>query len=61
MEAGEEVVAYGPNPYLALYYIEAGSREELDEISRDFFEKMSMTDPDGEEIVFQNKIPKYSL
>ena len=28
---------------------------------RDFFEKMSMTDPDGEEIVFQNKIPKYSL
>ena len=24
-------------------------------------EKMSMTDPDGEEIVFQNKIPKYSL
>ena len=60
-EAGEEVVAYGPNPYLALYYIEAGSREELDEISRDFFEKMSMTDPDGEEIVFQNKIPKYSL
>ena len=37
----------------------AGSREELDEISRDFFEKMSMTDPDGEEIVFQNKIPKY--
>ena len=60
-EAGEEVVAYGPNPYLALYYIEAGRREELDEISRDFFEKMSMTDPDGEEIVFQNKIPKYSL
>ena len=60
-EAGEEVVAYGPNPYLALYYIEAGSREELDEITRDFFEKMSMTDPDGEEIVFQNKIPKYSL
>ena len=60
-EAGEEVVAYGPKPYLALYYIEAGSREELDEITRDFFEKMSMTDPDGEEIVFQNKIPKYSL
>ena len=54
-------MAYGPNPYLALYYIEAGSREELDEISRDFFDKMSMTDPDGEEIVFQNKIPKYSL
>ena len=60
-ETGEKVVAYGPNPYLALYYIEAGSREELDEISEYFFEKMSMTDPDGEEIVFQNKLPEYSL
>ena len=60
-ETGEEVVAYGPNPYLALYYIEAGSREELDQISEYFFEKMSMTDPDGEEIVFQNKLPEYSL
>lgn len=60
-ETGEKVIAYGPNPYLALYYIEAGSREELDEISEQFFEKMSMTDPDGEEIVFQNKLPEYSL
>ena len=54
-------MAYGPNPYLALYYIEASSREALDEISRDFFEKMRMTYPEVEEIVFQNKIPKYSL
>ena len=60
-EDGEEVVAYGPNPYLALYYIAAGSREELDAIAAHFFEKMSMTDTNGEEIVFQNKLPDYSL
>ena len=60
-EDGEEVVAYGPNPYLALYYIAADSREELDAIAAHFFEKMSMTDTNGEEIVFQNKLPDYSL
>ena len=60
-EDGEEVVAYGPNPYLALYYIAAGSREELDAIAAHFFEKMSMTDTNGVEIVFQNKLPDYSL
>ena len=31
-ETGDTVVEYGPNPYLALYYISAGSREKLDEI-----------------------------
>ena len=60
-EAGEEVVAYGPNPYLALYYIEQAAEKNLMRYQEIFFEKMSMTDPDGEEIVFQNKIPKYSL
>ena len=28
-EAGEEVVAYGPNPYLALYYIEQAAEKNL--------------------------------
>ncbi len=27
------MVEYGPNPYLALYYIGAESREKLDEIT----------------------------
>lgn len=58
---GEEVVAYGPNPYLALYYIEADGRDELDKVTKEFFDTMSMTDPDGEEIVYQNKIPDYVI
>lgn len=58
-EDGEEVIAYGPNPYLALYYIASDSREKLDEISENFFQKMSMTDPEGKEIVFRNQIPDY--
>ena len=58
---GEDVIAYGPNPYLALYYIEAESREELDRITEKFFEQMSVTDPEGQEIVYRNKIPDYSI
>ena len=58
---GEDVIAYGPNPYLALYYIEAESREELDRITEKFFEQMSVTDPEGQEIVYKNKIPDYSI
>lgn len=60
-DTGDEVVAYGPNPYLALYYIEADSRETLDRISAEFFEEMSMKDPDGEEIVYRNKLPDYQI
>lgn len=60
-EEGEEVIAYGPNPYLALYYIEAETREKLDRITEKFFEKMSASDTEGKEIVYRNRIPDYSI
>ena len=60
-ETGETVVEYGPNPYLALYYMEAESRERLDEITGHFFDEMSMTDPTGEEITYRNQIPDYFI
>lgn len=60
-KTGENVVEYGPNPYLALYYLKAEDWETLDKVSEEFFEKMSMTDEDGQEIVYRNKIPDYFI
>ena len=60
-ETGDTVVEYGPNPYLALYYISAGSREKLDEITGYFFDEMSMTDSDGQEITYRNQMPDYFI
>ena len=56
---GEHVVEYGPNPYLALYYTAENSRKELDALTESFYREMSIRDPQGREIVYQNKIPEY--
>lgn len=56
---GESVIAHGPNPYVALYYIAAATRKELDEITKEFFHTMRIPDPHGEEVLWQNRIPNY--
>ena len=56
---GEHVVEFGPNPYLALYYTAENSRKELDALTESFYREMSIRDPQGREIVYQNKIPEY--
>lgn len=56
-QTGEPVVAYGPNPYMALYYIQADTREELDRITGEFYREMSIRDQDGQEIVYKNILP----
>lgn len=56
---GEEVIAHGPNPYVALYYIKEDTREKLDETTREFFSQMTIPDTDGNELLYQNKIPEY--
>ena len=56
---GEHVVEYGPNPYLALYYTAGNGRKELDALTESFYREMSIRDPQGREIVYQNKIPEY--
>lgn len=60
-QEGEKVIAYGPNPYLALYYVSAKTREELDEITEHFFMSMKILSPDGREVAYQNRIPEYSV
>ena len=56
---GETVIEYGPNPYLALYYIETDTREELDRETEKFFGEMSIQDPKGKEVAYKNRIPDY--
>lgn len=47
---GDMVDNYGPKPYLARYYIQADSREELDCVTEYFYEKMSVLADDGTEV-----------
>ena len=56
---GEYVIEYGPNPYLALYYIETDTRGQLETETEKFFSEMSIRDPEGKEVAYRNKIPDY--
>ena len=56
---GESVIAHGPNPYVALYYIAAATRKELDAITEEFFSTMEIPDSSGAELLWQNRIPIY--
>lgn len=58
---GEQVIEHGPNPYLALYYVETGNREEMDWLTREFYRDMHITDPSGKEVAYRNQIPDYTF
>lgn len=47
---GEKIDNYGPNPYLARYYIMADSREKLDQIAERFFDLMYVEDTEGHDL-----------
>lgn len=55
----EHIIAHGPNPYVALYYVASKNREELDQITEQFFHDMTITDTEGNEVLYQNRIPVY--
>lgn len=55
----ESVVAHGPNPYVALYYIAAPDREKLDTVTEEFFRTMTIPDPEGDEVLYRNVLPSY--
>lgn len=57
---GEYVIEYGPNPYLALYYVKTENREEMDELTQEFYREMHILDPSGKEVAYQNQIPDYT-
>ena len=53
------MIEYGPNPYLALYFIETENRRQLELETEKFFSEMSIRDPEGREVAYRNKIPEY--
>lgn len=56
---GEEVVAHGPNPYVARYYITGADREEIDKITEHYFREMTIIDEKGEEVLYKNIMTVY--
>ena len=58
-EDGKTVVKHGPKPYVARYYIAGDQRACIDDLSRKIFDAISITDTDGQEILYRNVLPKY--
>ena len=56
---GEQVVPHGKNPYVTRYYITCKDRREADRLTQEIFEQIKVLSPSGENILYQNKIPKY--
>ena len=56
---GEAVIAHGPNPYVALYYISCPSRKKLDQVTNEFFASMTIPSLDGKEVLYRNQMPDY--
>ncbi|MCD8154681.1 MAG: dehydrogenase [Clostridiales bacterium] len=58
---GEPVKWRSSKPYIARYYITGQNRREVDRITERIFREISVLDPDGREILYQNVIPTYNL
>lgn len=56
---GERIIHHGVNPYAVRYYISDGSRAKIDCITKYIFEHITITSPDGDEVLYQNKVPEY--
>lgn len=56
---GERIIPHGVNPYAVRYYISDGTRKEIDRMTRYIYKHISITSKDGEEILYENQIPKY--
>ncbi|BFK17354.1 MULTISPECIES: ATP-grasp domain-containing protein [Blautia] len=57
--SGERIIPHGVNPYAVRYYISEGSRTEIDRITKYIYEHISIVSPEGENVLYENKIPKY--
>lgn len=52
----EEITLHGANPYAARYYITGENREQIDTLTRFMFDHMSITDANGNEVLYHNQI-----
>lgn len=56
---GETVQQHGPNPYVVRYYITGDSREAVDASTEEIFRQISITDENGAEVLYPNKMTSY--
>lgn len=59
-EPGEIMSPHGPQPYAARCYISGKTRKEVDIETKKIFDRMSIKDPSGQELLYQNEITDYS-
>lgn len=59
-EPGETISPHGPQPYAARCYIAGKNRKEIDAETKKIIDRMSIKDPSGQELLYQNKITDYS-
>lgn len=57
---GETVRQHGPNPYVVRYYITGDDRAAVDRATEEIFRQISITDKNGTEILYPNKITSYA-
>lgn len=58
---GEPVVAHGPNPYMARYFITGKNRAYIDNVTKKIFDAMSIKDFQGKELLYPNRMPSYPV
>ena len=58
---GEPVVAHGPNPYMARYFITGKNRAYIDNVTKKIFDAMSIKDLQGKELLYPNRMPSYPV
>lgn len=51
---GEITDNFGPKPYIARYYITGETREEVDNLTQMYFDKCSVKDNEGNEILYKH-------
>lgn len=56
---GETIIPHGKNPYAARYYLTADTRPEMDLLTREIFDSISILSPEGEEVLYRNRMPVY--
>ena len=49
------MVAHGPNPYMARYFITGKNRAYIDNVTKKIFDAMSIKDFQGKELLYPNQ------
>lgn len=57
---GQRIIPHS-NPYAARFYVAGDSREQVDRTTQAIFSAMSITDPQGREVLYHNQMTDYGV